>query len=109
MKRLIIILVICIVTPFLNNGRIEEVNQKFYMTAVIQEIDEKIQVDVISGEYAYGVYLVITGDETKYYGENKLSIERSSLKVGDTIKIVYGGQVMMSYPPQIVAREIYVI
>ena len=95
----------CIITPFLNNGRKEEMNsQEFYMTACVQEIGEKIEVEVITGEYAYGVYLIITGDSTKYHG-----ITRESLKVGDKIKIVYNGQVMMSYPPQVAALEIYLI
>lgn len=79
------------------------------MSACIQEIGDKIEVEVISGEYAYGVYLIITGDSTRYYDTNKSSINREDLKVGDKIKIVYGGQVMMSYPPQIVALDIYLI
>lgn len=79
-------------------------SQEFYMTACIQEIGDKIEVEVISGEYAYGVYLIITGDSTKYHNTT-----RESLKAGDKIKIVYGGQVMMSYPPQIVALDIYLI
>ena len=71
MKKLIVILIVCIITPFLNNGREIIVEQKFYMTAVVQEIDEKIQVEVISGEYAYGVYLIITGNDTNYYNGAK--------------------------------------
>ena len=80
----------------------------FTMTAVIKSVDEKIEVDVIEAEYASGIHLVNTSDETKYTDENGKSIKRSSLRVGDTVKITYSGQVAMSLPPQIYAKAINV-
>lgn len=107
MRRLIVLLFIILSTPFLQNSRQEEnMNEyKFYMTATITNIDEKISVNVISGEFAYGDYLIITGDDTQYSGVSS----KEQLQVGDTIKITYGGQVMMSYPPQVVAKNIEVL
>ena len=32
-----------------------------------------------------------------------------TINVGDKVEITYGGQVMMSYPPQIVAKKIIVL
>ena len=81
----------------------------FRMTAKIEAIDEKITVDVIEAEYAEGVYLVITSDATDFLDKNGKKIKKSDLRVGDTVEIAFGGQVMMSYPPQIVAASIKVI
>ncbi len=80
------------------------------MTAEIVAIGEKIEVNVIDGEYgASGIYWVITGSDTVYATADGMTIPPSALKVGDRIEITYGGQVMMSYPPQIVAKKIVVL
>ena len=79
------------------------------MTAIIKNIDDKIEVEVIEGEYgAFGIYWVNVGSDTIYLDENGSSVKKSSLKIGDTVEITYGGQVMMSYPPQIVAQKIQI-
>ena len=79
---------------------------EFTMTAEVRGIDEKIEVEVIRAEYATGPYLIITSDKTKFTDSDGGKITRADISVGDTIEIIYGGQVMMSYPPQIVAHEI---
>ena len=85
----------------------EDDGMQVKMTAKIESIDQKIEVTVIEGEYgASGTYLVITGDATAYLDEDGKSIGREALAVGDTVEIIYGGQVMMSIPPQIVAKQI---
>ena len=78
------------------------------MTAVIDNIADRIEVTVLESEYTFGVHLVITSSETEFVGKNGEKISREDLSVGDTVEIVYGGQVMMSLPPQIVARKITV-
>ncbi|MBO7292446.1 MAG: hypothetical protein J6V07_00760 [Clostridia bacterium] len=79
----------------------------FKMTATVVAIGEKIEVEVISGPYdASGPYWVITGEDTHYRDRNGNKIGRDDLAVGDRVEITYGGQVMMSYPPQIVATTI---
>ena len=78
----------------------------FSMKATITNIGERIEVDVTEAEYAEGPYWVITSDATVYLDRDGNAIARSDLKVGDTIEIFYSGQVMMSYPPQIVAARI---
>ncbi|MBQ9070827.1 MAG: hypothetical protein IJY23_05725 [Clostridia bacterium] len=78
----------------------------FKMIARIEAIDEKITVDVIEAEYTSGVHLVIISDVTDFLDENGKKIKKSDLEAGDTVEILYGGQVMMSYPPQIVAASI---
>ena len=81
-------------------------NDYFTMLATVKNVEEKIEVDVISAEYASGIYWVITSPATRITDEKGNIIKKTDLKVGDTVKIIYNGQVMMSYPPQIVALEI---
>ena len=81
----------------------------FKMTALITEIGEKITVDVTKSEYTSGILLVITGDKTEYFDKAGNKISRADLTVGSTVEILYSGQVMMSYPAQIVAARITVI
>lgn len=109
MKKLkIVMLLMCLISfNFLLVGCNQNMNE-FKITATIVNINEKIEVNVISAEYASGTYLVITGNQTQIFYE-KNSITKEDLKIGDTIEIIYNGQVMMSYPPQIVALKILVI
>ena len=51
---------------------------------------------------AYGEIVLFRHEETG----NTWLIKRVIAVAGDTIEITYGGQVMMSYPPQIVASKI---
>ena len=83
--------------------------QQFVIKARVNAVGEKIEVDVIEGEYAYGIYWVITSEQTEFLGKDGGKITKQDIKAGDTLEIVYNGQVMMSYPPQIVARKITVL
>ncbi|MBE6605134.1 MAG: hypothetical protein E7639_05470 [Ruminococcaceae bacterium] len=78
------------------------------MIADIKSMGEKIEVEVLESEYASGIYLVITGEQTTYLDSEGNTLSRTDLSVGDTVKIQYNGQVMMSLPPQIVAVKIIV-
>ena len=76
------------------------------MIAEVVAMGDKIEVDVLSSEYTSGVHLVITHDATQYFDKWGTKISREDLKKGDKIEIEYSGQVMLSYPPQIVATTI---
>ena len=76
------------------------------MTARVKEVGEKIEVEVIDSPYTSGVHLVITCTLTEYTDKDGNKIARNEIKSGDTLKITYSGQVMLSYPPQIVALKI---
>lgn len=80
----------------------------FKMLARVNEVGEKISVDVIESEYTSGIHWVITANATEYFDKDGNPISRSDIKAGDTVEILYSGQVMMSYPPQIVAARITV-
>ncbi len=79
------------------------------MTATIISIGEKLEVEVTESESGVlGPFWIITGIETKVYDSNGHRVPLSSLKVGDTVEITYGGQMMMSFPPQVVAKKIQI-
>ena len=79
------------------------------MTAIVKGIGDKIEVEVIEGGYgAEGIYWVNYSSETVFVDENDVIISISDLKIGDTVEITYGGQVAMSYPPQISAKRIQI-
>ena len=83
-----------------------DVDGNVTMTARIEAMGEKIEVMVTESEYTWGTHLVITSDKTQYVGKNGERITRDKLAVGQNIEIVYSGQVMLSYPPQITAQKI---
>ena len=78
------------------------------MTAKIIALGDKLEVEVIESPYTYGVHWVIT-DSAEVFDSNGKKITVSDLLVGDTVEILYSGQVMLSYPPQIVASKITVL
>ncbi len=78
------------------------------MTARITEIGEYIVVEVLESEYTFGPHWVITSEETEFESAAGKGITRADLRVGDTVEILYNGQVMLSYPPKIVAQKIVV-
>lgn len=76
------------------------------MIALIDSIDGDMMVTVLESEYTSGPHLVHVTPATKLLGKGGEIISLSDFKVGDKVKILYSGQVMLSYPPQIVAAEI---
>ncbi len=84
----------------------DKIGDRVKMTAVIDNIGEYIEVTVIESEYTFGPHWVITADATVYFDKDGSSLSRSDLRVGDRVEILYSGQVMLSYPPKIVAAKI---
>lgn len=112
MKKYIVLVVFALLACLLfactvsgGNKEVEGVK----MTAIIKNIDDKIEVEVVEGEYgASGIYWVNVGSDAVILDKNGNRTIKTFLKVGDTVEIIYSGQVMMSYPPQIVALKIQV-
>ena len=92
---------------------VEEKNEngEFFFKAKITSLDERnyIHVEVFDSEVAFGPYRVIVGEVTKYFDKDGNSISITDLKVGDSIEIIFNGQVMTSNPPQIAALRIHLI
>ena len=81
---------------------------EFVMRAEISEITEgEILVSVIEAPHGNsGPFTVLVSSDTPVRSSQGAKISLSDLAVGEVIEITYGGQVMMSYPPKIAAREI---
>ena len=91
---------------FLVGCQRERGDERVRMRAEITAIGEKIEVEVLESEYTSGPHWVIVGDKTAVEDKDGKRLDLSSLSVGDTVEIFYNGQVMLSYPPQIVALRI---
>ena len=77
------------------------------MTATVLNVTDRLEVDVIEGEYgASGIFWVNVSSETAITDQGGAKLTLADIKAGSTVEIKYGGQVMMSYPPQIVAKSI---
>lgn len=84
-----------------------EATSKYVLKAIVKAVtNEHIEAEVIESNYAFGIYWILTPNETNYYNENGSEIGKGNIKVGDTIEITYAGQTMLSYPPQVVAYTV---
>lgn len=108
MKRIIKLLfsglvsiLLCSCTPGGSGGSVR-------MLARVEGLGEKIEVSVLESEYTSGPHLVIISDKTKIYSKDGKKVTRGVISVGNTLEIIYSGQVMLSYPPQIVAHTIFI-
>ncbi len=79
---------------------------RVYMNATVTALGEKIEVEVTKSNYTSGPHLVIIGNNTEIYNKKGEKVTRDAISVGDSLEIIYNGQVMLSYPPQIVAHKI---
>jgi hypothetical protein len=80
----------------------------FTMIAKVKSVGDRVEVDVISAEYASGIFHIIVGENTLIYSALGNEITKQELKSGDTVEITYNGQIMLSYPPQVVALKIVI-
>ena len=112
MKRISLIAYVLLVVALLVSCYITEEEKNMEgvkMTAVIKNIGDKIEVEVIEGEYEVsGIYWVNFSSDTVFTNADDVRLSISDLKVGDVVEITYGGQVAMSYPPQISAKIIQI-
>lgn len=82
----------------------------FVLKATVNAVNsDYIEVEVIESDYAFGVYWVRTGEQTEYFNADGSAASIADVKSGKTVEITYSGQVMMSYPPQIVAWSIKIL
>lgn len=108
--RKIILLILTFILAFnlmacnVNKGEeMDQSNIKVSFIAEIISIEENILVNVLESQYTSGEHILIITDKTQYLDSDGNKIEKSNLNVGDKIKVDYSGQVMLSYPPQVVA------
>ena len=81
---------------------------RFTLTGVVKAVSHRVEIEVIDSDYAFGIYWVLVSADTQLVGADGNSILLSDIHEGDIVEVVYGGQVAMSYPPQIAAIRITV-
>ena len=84
----------------------EPQGEAFVLKAVVNAVTDRLEVEVIESDYAFGVYWVLINENTKFGNKDSKTISLSDVKPGNTIEITYNGQTMLSYPPQIVAWKV---
>ncbi len=93
-----------------NSRGVEERNAdgEFFYRGVVTSTDNAsyIVMEIIDSQVAFGIYHVLVDTGTVYVDEDGNAISRDSIKVGDTIEVVFSGQVMLSLPPQIYAQRV---
>ena len=109
MKRMVCYIILGIVFPslFMTGCNRQNDTEGVKMTATVTAINDRIEVEVTESEYTSGPHWVIITDNT-VFEKNGRRIKRDGISVGDTVEIYYNGQVMLSFPPQIVAHRIVV-
>lgn len=105
MKKFLSLLLSLVLPCTLVSCKKDEVG-RVYMTATVTALTEKLEVEVTKSNYTSGIHLVIIGKDTEIYNNKGEKVTRDAINVGDSIEIIYNGQVMLSYPPQIVAHKI---
>lgn len=85
----------------------DPITENFHLKAIVKSNDggDRLEVEVIESDYAFGIHIVHTSNATFINAEGE-AISPSDIQVGDTVEITYSGQVMMSYPPQIVGLKV---
>lgn len=91
---------------FLVGCQHESGDERVRMRAEIINIGDRIEVEVLESEYTSGPHWVIVSNKTVIEDKDGKRLGLSSLSVGEVVEIFYNGQVMLSYPPQIVALRI---
>lgn len=85
------------------------VMNEYILKATVCSVGDVLTVEVIESDYAFGTYIVLISDSTVYESATGDTLSLTDISIGDTVEITYGGQVMMSYPPQIVGKRVRLI
>ena len=96
------------VSALKSNTDDEPASPSVEMEGAVTETGERLVVEVTKSEYTSGPHVVLINDSTVITDANGNFLSAEDIKVGDRLKILYSGQVMLSYPPQIVALHIVV-
>ena len=78
------------------------------MEATVTEVGKRLLVEVTKSEYTSGPHVVLVNESTVIQDASGTPLCAQSIKIGDKLTVLCSGQVMLSYPPQIVAIRIIV-
>ena len=92
----------------MTNSNIKLEGNEVIFRGKITEIQKsEIHMEIVESDIAFGLYRVLVQSSTPFYDKDGKEITKDDLKTGDKIDVVFAGQVMQSYPPQIAAIRIY--
>lgn len=93
-----------------NGGSVEERNAdgEFFYRGIVKSVDARnyIEIEIIDSQVAFGIYHALVDGSTLFLNAEGGVIDRADVKVGDTVEVVFSGQVMLSLPPQIYAQKV---
>lgn len=93
-----------------NGGSVEERNAdgEFFYRGIVKSVDARkyIEIEIIDSQVAFGIYQALVDSGTLFFNAEGDVIDRADIKVGDTVEVIFSGQVMLSFPPQIYAQKI---
>ena len=108
-KFMLSILLLSIFPMLISCGSVSAESNEATFLATVKSVSDKIEVEADEGQNEFGVYLIVTTSQTKYYDKDGNKVPKLSLVEGTRIKITYNGQVARSYPPQVAAQKIQLI
>lgn len=92
----------------MTNSNIKLEGNEVIFRGKITEIQKnEIHMEIVESDIAFGLYRVLVQSSTPFYDKDGKEITKDDLKAGDKIDVVFAGQVMQSYPPQIAAIRVY--
>ena len=110
MKKIILSILLLSIFPMLIFcGSVSAESNEVTFLATVKSVSDKIEVEADEGQNEFGVYLIVTTSQTKYYDKDGNKASKLNLAEGTRIKITYNGQVARSYPPQVAAQKIQLI
>ncbi len=93
-----------------NGDSVEERNAdgEFFYRGIVKSVDARkyIEIEIIDSQVAFGIYQALVDSETLFFNAEGDVIDRADIKVGDTVEVIFSGQVMLSFPPQIYAQKV---
>ena len=114
MKKIALLLALLCALPLLfgmtKRSEAQDTPSPYVFTGeVVGKENGMLLVEMDETQYSFGLYDVLTGNETAYYDKNGLPVSEKTVRIGDRIAIEFSGQVMLSYPPKIAARSIKIL
>ena len=85
-----------------------ETPSEYTLVGTVTAKNTRIELYADETEIMSGPYSVIINDQTEFCYANGASATLDSVEIGDRVEITYNGQVMLSYPAQIVAQRVVI-
>ena len=78
------------------------------ISGTVTAVNSRIEMLADETEIASGPYSVIITDTTDFYFANGDKAAIDNVNIGQKVEITFNGQVMLSYPAQIVAHKVVI-